>query len=415
MRVCISVNDSPPREAEPARVALHRAPLRQLVELRQLGAGPVAEVGLEQPLVPLHPQPERLGDGGGGLARALQRRRVDRGDLALVGLQGGDPGGHRLGLGRALVGQVQARGAAREHLAGGRGLAVAHEQHERGRRGSGDRSGPWSGANLSSGPVTSDRLRRAAAGRARGGRRAGPAPAWWPGGSRSRPRSGPPFRDEEYWGRPVPGLRRSGRPHRDRRPRPGRPRRQPDRAGCSPATGRATSSTPPCTAPGSPTSRPAPHRDDGLVLTDVWITAPVRCAPPANKPTPTERDTCLPVPRARARAARRPRCSSPSGRSATRACARILGVPPRPRFAHGVEVPLPDGRWILGSYHVSQQNTFTGTLTEPMLDAVLARAKQLAGSASEQGEELAGEVDHRGDAEEDRRRWRAGGPRRPGS
>jgi uracil-DNA glycosylase family 4 len=120
-------------------------------------------------------------------------------------------------------------------------------------------------------------------------------------------------------------------------------------------------------------------KDDGLVLTDVWITAPVRCAPPANKPTPDERDRCLPF-MERELAVLDARVFIALGAFGFQALGRILGVgAPRPRFAHGVEVPLPDGRWLLGSYHVSQQNTFTGTLTEEMFDAVLERAKHLAG------------------------------------
>ena len=68
----------------------------------------------------------------------------------------------------------------------------------------------------------------------------------------------------------------------------------------------------------------------------------------------------------------------PLGAFAYEGLCRILGVAPRPRFAHGVEVAVGDGRWIVGSFHVSQQNTFTGKLTEPMLDAVFRRARSLA-------------------------------------
>jgi uracil-DNA glycosylase family 4 len=119
-------------------------------------------------------------------------------------------------------------------------------------------------------------------------------------------------------------------------------------------------------------------RDDGLELRGAWITAPVRCAPPANKPTTDERDACRPF-LERELAILDARVLVPLGGFAYAGLCTILGVRPRPPFAHGVEVELGEGRWIVGSYHVSQQNTFTGKLTEPMLDAVLLRARTLAG------------------------------------
>lgn len=122
--------------------------------------------------------------------------------------------------------------------------------------------------------------------------------------------------------------------------------------------------------------------DDGLTLRDAYVTAVVRCAPPANRPNPAERDNCLPylarelslLDRCRAmvvlggfawegtlRALRQIGCETPS---------------PKPRFAHGAELEI--GRWtLLGCYHPSQQNTFTGRLTEPMLDRIFARARDL--------------------------------------
>ncbi len=120
-------------------------------------------------------------------------------------------------------------------------------------------------------------------------------------------------------------------------------------------------------------------RDDGLVLRSCWITAAVHCAPPVNRPTPDERDNCLPylvrelglLPGARVIVC--------LGGFAWDAALRVLGAPrPKPKFGHGAELSL-DGRTLLGCYHVSQQNTFTGRLTEPMLDAVFGRAKELAG------------------------------------
>jgi uracil-DNA glycosylase family 4 len=185
------------------------------------------------------------------------------------------------------------------------------------------------------------------------------------------------FRDQEYWGRPVPGF--------------GDPDARIAIVGLAPAAHGANRTGRMFTGDRSgdflyaalhrvglanqPTSV---DRDDGLALTDVWITAPVRCAPPANKPTPLERDTCLPY-LERELDIIDPRVFVTLGAFGFQGLCTTLGVPsPRPRFAHGVEVRLPDGRWILGSYHVSQQNTFTGTLTEPMLDQVLARAVTLA-------------------------------------
>ena len=125
-------------------------------------------------------------------------------------------------------------------------------------------------------------------------------------------------------------------------------------------------------------------RDDGLELRDAYITATVRCAPPANKPTPEERDTCLPYLRARAGAARPPpgpgRARRRSAGTGSCGAARALGeeVPrPRPKFGHGAEAEV--GRWrLLGCYHPSQQNTFTGKLTVPMTDEVFARARSPA-------------------------------------
>ncbi len=121
--------------------------------------------------------------------------------------------------------------------------------------------------------------------------------------------------------------------------------------------------------------------DDGLRLRDTFVTAAVRCAPPVNRPTPAERDTCLPYLARELQLLGAVRVIVCLGGFAWDAALRTLpgaaSLRPRPRFAHGAEVTV-DGRVLLGSYHVSQQNTFTGRLTEPMLDAVFARAKELA-------------------------------------
>ncbi len=128
-------------------------------------------------------------------------------------------------------------------------------------------------------------------------------------------------------------------------------------------------------------------RDDGLELEDCFIAAAVRCAPPANRPTPAERDACLPYAVRELELLSTVRVVVCLGAFAWDAALRIraaLGEPapsPRPHFAHGAE--LPGERFtLLGCFHVSQQNTFTGKLTEPMLDDVFARARELAGAQS---------------------------------
>lgn len=122
--------------------------------------------------------------------------------------------------------------------------------------------------------------------------------------------------------------------------------------------------------------------DDGLHLTDAYVAAAVRCAPPDNKPTREERDTCLPYFARELALLERVTVIVTLGAFAYEALWGVLradGVElprPRPKFGHGVEVPTSRAT-IVGCFHPSQQNTFTGKLTEPMLDAVFARAREL--------------------------------------
>ncbi len=124
-------------------------------------------------------------------------------------------------------------------------------------------------------------------------------------------------------------------------------------------------------------------RNDGLELTRAYITATVHCAPPANKPTPAERDTCAPYLTRELALLTEATVVVALGQFAWQAVSAHYGLRPRPAFGHLAESPLPDGRTLLGSYHPSQQNTFTGTLTAPMFDAVFARARVLIGAAHE--------------------------------
>lgn len=192
------------------------------------------------------------------------------------------------------------------------------------------------------------------------------------------------YRDEEYWGRPITGF---GDPH----PRVLIVGLAPAAHGAN-RTGRVFTGDRSgdwlfaalhrVGAAALPTSTAA---DDGQRLDGVRITAAVRCAPPGNAPTPAERDTCAPW-LVREIALTQPRVLVALGgfawQSALRALAD-LGEPvprPRPKFGHGATAQVGD-RWLVGCYHPSQQNTFTGRLTKPMLDDVLGRAMALgAGS-----------------------------------
>ncbi|MEO8458688.1 MAG: uracil-DNA glycosylase family protein, partial [Chloroflexota bacterium] len=110
---------------------------------------------------------------------------------------------------------------------------------------------------------------------------------------------------------------------------------------------------------------------------DTYIAAVVRCAPPANKPLPGERDNCLPYLQRELPLLKDLRVIVCLGSFALDGLRLALGLRPRPKFGHLAETTLPDGRTIICSFHPSQQNTFTGKLTETMFDAVFARAKVL--------------------------------------
>jgi uracil-DNA glycosylase family 4 len=185
------------------------------------------------------------------------------------------------------------------------------------------------------------------------------------------------YRDEEYWARPVPGF--------------GDPKASLLIVGLAPAahggnrTGRVFTGDRSgdwlfgalhrAGYANQPTSISV---DDGLRLDGAYVSAAVRCAPPGNKPTPVERDTCLPYLQRELTLLGRLRVIVVLGQFAYDVMCRELGVRPKPRFGHLAEVRLADGRTLVCSYHPSQQNTFTGTLTEPMFDAVFARARELA-------------------------------------
>ena len=190
------------------------------------------------------------------------------------------------------------------------------------------------------------------------------------------------YRDETYWGRPVPAF--------------GDPKAQIALIGLAPAAHGANRTGRMFTGDrsgdflyaglfrtGLANQPESSSRDDGLRLTNAWISAVVRCAPPANKPTPDERDNCLPylarelqlLPNLRVIV-----CLGAFGWDGALRALAATGTPtpkPKPKFGHGAELEL-GGISLLGCYHPSQQNTFTGRITPPMLDEVLNQASFLA-------------------------------------
>ena len=184
------------------------------------------------------------------------------------------------------------------------------------------------------------------------------------------------FAGQVYWGRPVPGF--------------GDPKARLAIVGLAPAAHGANRTGRMFTGDRSgdwlfgalyragyasqPTST---ARDDGLVLRDAYITAAVHCAPPANKPEPSERAACAPYLARELALLTDVRVIVVLGQFACQSVSALLEVRPRPKFGHLAEYALPAGRTLLCSYHPSQQNTFTGVLTQTMFDAVFSRARQL--------------------------------------
>ncbi len=185
------------------------------------------------------------------------------------------------------------------------------------------------------------------------------------------------YREQTYWGRPVPGF--------------GDPQARIVVLGLAPAAHGANRTGRMFTGDrsgewlyralwraGLASSPQSLARDDGLTLHDCFITAAVRCAPPANRPTPSERDSCAAWLRSELALLPRARVLVCLGAFAWDAAMRELAAPrPRTGFGHGAQASV-GGMTLLASYHVSQQNTFTGRLTEPMLDAVFTRAREIS-------------------------------------
>jgi uracil-DNA glycosylase family 4 len=189
------------------------------------------------------------------------------------------------------------------------------------------------------------------------------------------------YRDDVYWGRPIPGF--------------GDPDAQIVVLGLAPAAHGANRTGRVFTGDrsgdwlframhkaGLANQPESVSMDDGLQLQNAWVTAAVKCAPPDNKPLPTERDMCAPYLEREFAALTNARVVVCLGSFGYEAAARHFGVRPRPKFGHGIEVEATIGdagrpMTLLCSFHPSQQNTFTKRLTEPMFDSIFSRAVQI--------------------------------------
>lgn len=185
------------------------------------------------------------------------------------------------------------------------------------------------------------------------------------------------YADQDYWGKPVPGF--------------GDPQARVMAVGLAPGahgsnrTGRQFTGDasgdflyPALYRAGFASQPESVSRDDGLTLRDLWITAAGRCAPPQNRPKAVELHACQPF-LAREIAIIQPRVYVALGQVAFERLLRIEGLRKAEyAFGHGVQYRLPSGRWLLGSYHPSRQNTQTGRLTVTMFDAIWAAARRLA-------------------------------------